>query len=109
MHRGIRGAGEWCRWSPRIALAGNLAARQIAQYAATVLNAAVADGLIVANPAGGAVRPRVDALPLVPLTDGGVDALQGAAPGWHERARSTVPVGFRRDLLCPARVLGVID
>jgi integrase len=47
-----------------------------------MLHAAVADGLIAANPARGAKRPRVDRQPVVPFTDGEIEALRAAAPDW---------------------------
>jgi hypothetical protein len=48
----------------------------------TMLEAAVADGLIAANPAHGAKRPRIDRQPVVPFTDAECEALRAAAPDW---------------------------
>jgi integrase len=47
-----------------------------------MLEAAVADGLLVTNPARGAKRPRVDVEPVVPFTDAEIDVLNAASPDW---------------------------
>lgn len=73
--------GDIESWGARLPVAARTA-RQIVQYVSTMLDAAVADGLIVANPARGATRPRVDVQPVVPYTSAEVDALRSAAPGW---------------------------
>jgi len=73
--------GDVEAWAARLTVAPRTA-RQIVQYLSTMLDAAVADGLIVSNPARGAVRPRVDTRPVVPFTSAEVDALRSAAPGW---------------------------
>ena len=67
-------------------------ARQVAQYLSTMLEAAVADGLIARNPAHGAKRPSVDDEPVVPFTDDEVDASPGGVTRLvrrraHARAR----------------------
>lgn len=56
--------------------------RQVAMYVSTMLEAAVADGLIATNPARGASRQRIEQQPVVPFTDAEVDALRVAAPDW---------------------------
>jgi integrase len=73
--------GDIEAWGARLTVAPRTA-RQIVQYVSTMLDAAVADGLLVVNPARGAVRPRVDAAPVVPFGDSEVDALRAAAPDW---------------------------
>lgn len=67
-------------------------ARQITQYLATMLEAAVIDGLLPANPARGARRPKVDRVPIVPFTPAEVDALRDEAPEWF-RVALTLGVG----------------
>lgn len=57
-------------------------ARQIVQYVSTMLDAAVADGLIASNPARGASRPRAESQPVVPFTASEVEDLREAAPPW---------------------------
>jgi integrase len=71
--------GELEAWTARLPLSGQTA-RQVAQYLSTMLESAVADGLIAANPARGTKRPQVDREPVVPFTDTDVDALRAAAP-----------------------------
>jgi integrase len=65
----------------RVPLAARTA-NQAAQWLSTMLESAVLDGLIAVNPARGAKRPRIDVEPVVPFTDGEVDALRSAAPAW---------------------------
>lgn len=60
--------------------------RQITQYLSTMLEAAVVDGLLSANPARGAKRPRVDREPIVPFTSDEVGALIEASPDWFAAA-----------------------
>lgn len=61
-------------------------ARQIVQYVSSLLDGAVGDGLLAANPARGAKRPRVDAEPVSPFTAKNIDALRAVAPDWFEVA-----------------------
>jgi integrase len=73
--------GDIEAWSAGLPLAGNTA-RQAATYLASMLDAAVADGLLATNPAHRAKRPRADDKPVVPFTDVEVDALRDASPVW---------------------------
>ncbi|MEO5842038.1 MAG: hypothetical protein ABIQ73_27485 [Acidimicrobiales bacterium] len=73
--------GDIEAWSARLTVSPQTK-RQAAQYLSTMLEAAVADGLIAANPARGAKRPRVDTTPVVPFTADQVLALRSAAPAW---------------------------
>jgi integrase len=73
--------GEIEAWAAGLPLAARTA-RQTANYLSTMLDAAVADGLIARNPAHGSKRPRVDVEPVVPFTDAEVDALRAATPAW---------------------------
>jgi integrase len=73
--------GEIETWAARLPLAARTA-RQVAQYLSTMLESAVADGLIATNPARGAKRPRVEHSPVVPLTEAEQQALADAAPDW---------------------------
>jgi hypothetical protein len=77
--------GDVESWAVGLPLAGRTA-RQAAQYLSTMLEAAVADGLIARNPAHGAKRPSVDAEPVVPFTDAEIDTLRAATPGWFDVA-----------------------
>jgi integrase len=47
-----------------------------------MFESAVADGLIVVNPARRAKRPPVEVEPVVPFTSDQLDALSAASPGW---------------------------
>jgi integrase len=76
--------GELESWAAGLPLATRTA-RQVAQYVSTMLEAAVADGLIARNPAVGAKRPTVDSEPVVPFTGDEIEALRGA-PSWFEVA-----------------------
>jgi integrase len=73
--------GEVEAWTARLPLARQTA-NQVARYLSTLLESAVADGLIATNPGRGTKRPRVDREPVVPFTDADVEALRAAAPGW---------------------------
>jgi hypothetical protein len=77
--------GDIEAWGSGLAVADRTA-RQIIQYVSTMLDAAVADGLIASNPARGASRPRVESQPILPFTSTDVDALRGAAPDWFRVA-----------------------
>jgi integrase len=77
--------GELEAWAGGLPLAARTA-RQAAQYLSTMLDSAVADGLIARNPAHGSKRPRVSGEPVVPFTDDEVAALRAATPGWFEVA-----------------------
>jgi integrase len=70
--------GEVESWAARLPLSARTAS-QAAQYLSTLLESAVADGLLAVNPARGAKRPRIDREPVVPFTDAEVDALRAAA------------------------------
>lgn len=73
--------GDVESWSAGLSVAPRTR-RQIVQYLSTMLEAAVADGLIATNPARGSARPKVDLTPVVPFTDAEVEALRAAAPDW---------------------------
>ena len=77
--------GELETWAIGLPLAGRTA-RQAANYLSTMLDAAVADGLIARNPAHGAKRPSVDGEPVVPFTDAEIDALRASSPDWFDVA-----------------------
>jgi integrase len=67
------------------------------QYLGTMLEAAVADGLLAVNPARRAKRPRVEVEPVVPLTGNEVDVLYDAAPPWFRVAVTLgAAVGLRQ-------------
>lgn len=61
-------------------------ANQAVQWLSTMLDSAVADGLIALNPARGAKRPRIEVEPVVPFTEAETDALRAAAPAWFRVA-----------------------
>lgn len=77
--------GDIEAWGRSLAVADRTA-RQIIQYVSTMLDAAVADGLLASNPARGASRPRVESQPIVPFTFTEVDALRAGAPDWFRVA-----------------------
>lgn len=77
--------GDIESWSVGLTVAPRTA-RQVFQYVSTMLDAAVADGLLASNPARGAKRPRVDVAPVVPFSVEDVVSLRAAAPGWFEVA-----------------------
>jgi integrase len=77
--------GELESWAAGLPLAARTAG-QVANYVSTMLDSAVADGLIARNPAHGAKWPRVDTDPVVPFTADEVDALRTAAPDWFDVA-----------------------
>lgn len=56
------------------------------QYLGTMLEAAVADGLLATNPVRHVKRPKVDAVPVVPFTAEELEALRTAAPDWFRVA-----------------------
>lgn len=56
------------------------------QYLGTMLQAAVADGLLATNPARHVKRPKVEAAPIVPFTADELDALRSAAHDWFRVA-----------------------
>jgi integrase len=72
--------GDIETWTARLPLAARTA-NQAARYLSTMLEGAVADGLIAQNPAHRAKRPRVDIEPVVPFTADEAAALRAAAPG----------------------------
>ncbi len=73
--------GEVEAWAARLPLSGRTAGQAV-QYLSTLMESAVADGLIAVNPTRGARRPRLEREPVVPFTDAEVEALRAAAPGW---------------------------
>jgi integrase len=88
--------GELEAWTARPPLARQTA-NQAAQYLSTMLESAVADGLIATNPARGAKRPRVDREPVVPFIDAEIEALRAAAPEWFAVALTLgLGVGLRQ-------------
>ncbi len=77
--------GDIESWAAGLKIAPRTA-RQTVQYLSTMLDAAVADGLLASNPARGATRPKVNAQPIVPLESKEADALRAAAPEWFRVA-----------------------
>ncbi|MGI8796907.1 MAG: tyrosine-type recombinase/integrase [Acidimicrobiia bacterium] len=73
--------GDVEAWAAGLPLSGRTAGLAV-QYLATMLEGAVADGLLAVNPARGVKRPRVEAEPVVPFTADQLDALYDAAPDW---------------------------
>jgi integrase len=71
--------GDIETWAARLPLAKSTAG-QATQWLSSMLESAVADGLLATNPARGAKRPRAEREPIVPFTDDEVDALRSAAP-----------------------------
>lgn len=73
--------GDVEAWTAGLALAPRTA-RQVTQYVSTMLDAAVADGLIATNPARGSARPKVSVAPISPLGVEDVEALRSAVDPW---------------------------
>ena len=73
--------GDFEAWAARLPVAPRTA-RQVTQYVSSMLDAAVADGLLPANPARGAKRPKVDAQPVSPFTDDESLSLRAASAEW---------------------------
>lgn len=71
--------GDVESWAARLPLAKSTAAQAV-QWLSSMLESAVADGLLATNPARGAKRPRVEREPVVPFTGDETDALRAAAP-----------------------------
>jgi integrase len=72
-------------WAARLPVAPRTAGLGV-QYLGTMLEAALADGILAVNPARRAKRPRLEAEPVVPLTAQQLDALYEAAPPWFRVA-----------------------
>ncbi|MGI8753974.1 MAG: tyrosine-type recombinase/integrase [Acidimicrobiales bacterium] len=68
-------------WGAGLALSGRTAGQTV-QHLGTMLDAAVADGLLATNPARGAKRPAVADRPVVPFSGEELDRLRSAAPTW---------------------------
>jgi len=77
--------GDVESWAAGLALSASSAGLAV-QHLGTMLESAVADGLIAMNPVRRAKRPRVDVEPVVPFTSEQLDALTAAAPGWFRVA-----------------------
>lgn len=77
--------GDVESWAAKVALSPT-AARTAVQYLGTLLDAAVADGLLASNPVRGAKRPRVEVEPVVPYSTDELDALASVAPAWFRVA-----------------------
>ena len=77
--------GDIEAWAAKLPLAGQTA-RQLAGYLATMLEAAVVDGLIAVNPAARAKRPKAETHPVVPFTPGEIEAMRAASPAWFSGA-----------------------
>jgi hypothetical protein len=88
--------GDVEAWAAGLPLAGRTAGLAV-QYLGTMLESAVADGLLATNPARGAKRPRVDVAPVVPLTVDELERLTAAAPDWFRVALTLgAAVGLRQ-------------
>ena len=57
-------------------------ARLVLQHLSGMYEAAIADGLVATNPVRSAKRPKVERLPIVPLTADELEALSVSAPPW---------------------------
>lgn len=77
--------GDVEAWAAGLALSGRTA-RLALQYLTTMLEAAVVDGLLAANPARHAKRPRVDVEPVKPFTTDELERLREASPAWFRVA-----------------------
>jgi integrase len=77
--------GDVESWAAGLPIAATTA-RKVVQYLGTMFEAAVADGLVPANPTRGAKRPRIDAEPVVPFTADELDRLWEATPDWFRVA-----------------------
>ncbi len=77
--------GELESWAARLSLAPSTAGVTLKQFA-TMLEAAVVDGMLASNPARRAKRPRVELEPVVPFTLEELDRLRAAAPPWFRVA-----------------------
>lgn len=73
--------GDLEAWAQGLALAPSTA-RLAMQYVSSMFAAAVGDGLLGANPAVGAKRPKIEGAPIVPPTIEQVLRLRACAPGW---------------------------
>jgi integrase len=77
--------GDLESWAARLELAPGTVGVTL-QKLATMLEAAVMDGLLASNPARGARRPKAEFKPVVPLTFQELEALRKAAPPWFRVA-----------------------
>lgn len=77
--------GDIEAWAVSLKLAPSTAGLAV-QYLGTMLEAAVADGLLATNPARHVKRPKVEAVPVVPFTLEELAALRSAAPEWFRVA-----------------------
>lgn len=103
--------GDLEAWAAKLALAPSTS-RLAVQHLVSMLGAAVADGLLAANPADGMKRPKVTTTPVVPLSAVEVATLRKAAPGWFAVAltlgagaglRQGEATGLTRDRYNPLR------
>ncbi|MBA2281352.1 MAG: site-specific integrase [Actinomycetota bacterium] len=87
-------------WSAKLPVS-RAYARQATQYLSTVLESAVLDGRLAANPARAANRPAADAEPVTPYTTVELDRLRAAAPAWFRVALTLgAGVGLRQGEAC---------
>jgi integrase len=77
--------GDIEAWAAQLALQPSTA-RLAVQYLGTMLESAVADGLLAANPVRHVKRPKVEAVPVIPFTAEQLEALTEAAPDWFRVA-----------------------
>jgi integrase len=77
--------GDIESWAASLDLAASSVGLAV-QHLGTMFEAAVADGLIAANPAHRAKRPKVEAAPIVPFTADELGRLHTAAPKWFQVA-----------------------
>lgn len=73
--------GDVEAWAAGLSLSGRTAGLAV-QYLGTMLQSAVADGLLATNPTHLAKRPRVEATPVVPYTTDELDRLRAVCPPW---------------------------
>jgi integrase len=77
--------GDLETWAASSTLSAQAAGTTL-RYFATMLEAAVIDGLLASNPARGAKAPLVDLEPVRPFTLDELEALRTAAPAWFRVA-----------------------
>jgi integrase len=88
--------GDVESWAAGLPLAGSTAALAMT-YLSGLFGAAVADGLVVANPLRGAKRPRVDVAPVVPPALDELDRIRDALAAWLQVAVTLgAAVGLRQ-------------
>ncbi|MGI8751210.1 MAG: tyrosine-type recombinase/integrase [Acidimicrobiales bacterium] len=77
--------GDIEAWAAGLTLSASTAGQAVS-YLATMLEAALADRLLVTNPARGVKRPSVDTAPIIPFTPDELDRLRDASLPWFRVA-----------------------